>query len=206
MPRIKIKRPDAKKPSHSGRSQFIKILLLLILIPVIAAAVFLIRYYYIFEGTIEMKLGRRNQMAKTKIFAAPTVLYPGKRIGCSELVSRIRRLGYEESSAGASYYQIGKADTLLVHNEGSVPSDANRTAEINAQEIPSARLRILPTRQNLREFSLKPELFSNTINKSREKRRYVSYQEMPKVLIERRAGRRRQAVFQPQRNRSHSHH
>jgi hypothetical protein len=130
MPRLKIKRPNAKKPSPSKRSLFIKIFLLLILIPVIATAIFLIRYYYIFDGTIQMKLGRRNQLAEIKIFAAPTVLYPGKRIGCSELVSKIRRLGYEENSTGASYYQVGKADTVLIHNEGSIPSDANRTAEI----------------------------------------------------------------------------
>ncbi len=183
MPRLKIKRPDAKKPSHSRRSQFIKILLLLILIPVIAAAVFLIRYYYIFDGTIEMKLGRRNQMAETKIFAAPTVLYPGKRIGCSELVSRIRRLGYEENSAGASYYQIGKADTLLIHNEGSVPSDANRTAEIKCAGNTIHSIKDPASQTELTQFSLKPELLSNAIDKSREKRRYVSYQEMPQVLI-----------------------
>ena len=183
MPRLKIKRPDTKKPSRSGRSQFIKILLVLILIPVIAAAVFLIRYYYIFDGTIEMKLGRRNQMDETKIFASPTVLYPGKRIGCSELVSRIRRLGYEESSAGASYYQIGKADTLLIHNEGSVPSDVNRTAEIKCAGNTIHSIIDPASQTELAQFSLKPELLSNAIDKSREKRRYVSYQEMPQVLI-----------------------
>ena len=183
MARLKIKRPNAKKPSRSKRSQFIKILLLLILIPVIAAAVFLIRYYYIFDGTIEMKLGRRNQMAETKIFAAPTVLYPGKRIGCSELVSKIRRLGYEENSTGASYYQIGKADTLLIHNEGSIPSDANRTAEIKCAGNTIRSVKDPAGQTELMQFSLKPELLSNAIDKSREKRRFVSYQEMPQVLI-----------------------
>ena len=183
MPRLKIKRPDAKKPSRSRRSPFIKILLLLILIPVIAATVFLIRYYYIFDGTIEMKLGRRNQMAETNIFAAPTILYPGKRIGCSELVSRIRRLGYEASSTGASYYQIDKADTLLIHNEGSVPSDANQTAEIQCAGNTIHSIKDPARQTELTQFSLKPELLSNAIDKSREKRRYVSYQEMPQVLI-----------------------
>ena len=183
MPRIKVKRPNAKKPSPSRRSLFVKILLILILIPVIAASVFLIRYYYIFDGTIEMKLGRRNQMAETKIFSAPTVLYPGKRIGCAELVSRIRRLGYEENSAGASYYQVGKADTLLIHNEGSVPSDASRTVEIKCAGNTLRSIKDPASQTELTQFSLKPELLSNAIDKNREKRRYVSYQEMPQVLI-----------------------
>ena len=77
MPRIKIKRPEKKKTSQSRRPLLIKILLVLVLIPMIAAAVFLIRYYYIFDGTIEMKLGKRYRLAETRIFAAPTILYPG---------------------------------------------------------------------------------------------------------------------------------
>ena len=37
------------------------------------------------------------------------------------------------------------------------------------------------TRAPLNRFSLKPELLSNVINKNREKRRYVSYRDLPKV-------------------------
>jgi hypothetical protein len=38
-------------------------------------------------------------------------------------------------------------------------------------------------RTDLAKFALKPELISNIISKNREKRRFVSYQELPDVLI-----------------------
>jgi penicillin-binding protein 1B len=183
MPRATIKRPEKKKTSQSRRSLFIKIILVLILIPVIAAAIFLIRYYYIFDQTIEMKLGQRNHLAETKIFAAPTVLYPGKQISFSELVSRIRRLGYDDDIAGSSYYKIAKPNTLLIHNDGSVPGDANRTAEIECAGNAIHSIKDPAHQTELNQFSLTPELLSNAIDKSREKRRYVTYQELPQVLI-----------------------
>jgi hypothetical protein len=109
--------PSKSKPRKSktvlkfGRGTLIKVLLLLLLLPLIAAAAFLIRYYYIFDGIIETKLGQRHQIAETKIFAAPTILYPGKPIGFSSLVARVRRLGYAEdgNDADAAYYRIRAA-------------------------------------------------------------------------------------------------
>lgn len=183
MPQLKIKRPAKKKRPESGRRTLAKILIILILIPVIAATAFLIRYYYIFDGTIEMKLGKRNQLAETKIFAAPTVLYPGKRIGYSELISRIRRLGYEEDNAASSYYQLVKPSSILIHNDSSFPEDANRTVEIACSGNAIQSMKDPGHRNNVERFSLKPELLSNAIDKSREKRRYVTYQELPQVLI-----------------------
>ncbi|HTY62441.1 MAG TPA: PBP1A family penicillin-binding protein [Acidobacteriota bacterium] len=183
MPRLKTKRPEKNKASKSKRSLLIKIILVLILIPMIAAAVFMIRYYYIFDRAIEMKLGQRNRQFETKIFAAPTVLYPGKRLSQSELVSRIRRLGYEEDNTGSCYYKIGKSNTVLIHNDGSVMDDANRTAEIVCAGNAIRSMKDSAHQTELSQFSLKPELLSNAIDKSREKRRYVTYQEMPQVLI-----------------------
>ena len=183
MARLTIKRPSKKKASKSRRSLFIKILLVLVLIPVIAAAAFLIRYYYIFDGTIEMKLGQRNNLAETKIYAAPTVLHPGKRVSFAELVSRIRRLGYEDESTASFYYRLSRPAVLLIHNDSSIPQDANRTVEVafTGNSIKSITDKVQQT--ELSQFSLKPELLSNAIDKSREKRRYVSYQELPQVFI-----------------------
>lgn len=161
----------------------IKILLVIILIPVIAAAAFLMRYYYIFDGTIDMKLGQRNQLAETKIYAAPTHLYPGRRMSLEELVSRVRRLGYEENSAGACYYRMGRPATLLIHNDDSVREDANRAVEVVFAGNTIQSIKDPDGQTELRQFSLKPELLSNAIGKNREKRHYVSYQELPQVLI-----------------------
>ena len=90
MTSSKPKRRNMKTTLRIGRATVVKLLLVVILIPIIAIAAFLIRYYYIFDGTIEMKLGQRHQLAETKIYAAPTVLYPGKQLDHCTLVSKIR--------------------------------------------------------------------------------------------------------------------
>jgi penicillin-binding protein 1B len=164
----------------------VKILIVLVLVPLIGAATFLIRYYYIFDGTIATKLGTRYRLAETHIYAAPTVLYPGKTMTPPELEARIRRLGYQEENAGAeqSFYQVGKANHIVLYNNSSVPIDRNRKIEIVFTGKAISSITDLSTRAAVQQFSLKPELLSNAIDKNREKRRFVSYQDIPKVLVD----------------------
>src|SRR5512136_1198356 len=114
----KPKNRNSKPQKKSGRATVIKALLLLAIIPLSAAAVFLIRYYYIFDGTIEAKLGKRYRLAETKIYAAPTLLYPGKALSSPELVSQLHRLGYPEDNPDAdnSFYKLGKPNHVMVYN------------------------------------------------------------------------------------------
>ncbi len=154
-------------------------------IPLIAVTAFLVRYYYIFDGTIELKLGKRYRMSETRIYAAPAVLYPGKRLSLSELEAKIRRLGYAESegSSSASYYQILKNKHMRIYNDASVPEDASRLVEIVCAGNIIRSITDTATRKGIERFALKPEMLSNAIDKNREKRRFVSYQEIPEVLI-----------------------
>jgi penicillin-binding protein 1B len=181
----KQKRSSSKSSKKSGRATFAKILIILTLIPTIAATAFLVRYYYIFDGIIEMKLGKRYRLDETRIYAAPTVLFPGKRISFADLEARIRRLGYRENNVDShvSYYNIPKTNHFLVYNDASVPNDPNRIVEITCSGNIITSIRDHATRAKLEQFSLKPEMLSNAIDENREKRRYVSYQDMPDVLI-----------------------
>jgi penicillin-binding protein 1B len=164
---------------------FVKILIACILIPIIAITGFLVHYYYVFNGTIDMKLNKRSRLAETIIYAAPMVLYPGKAMSCSELETRIRRLGYAEkdTGSGASFYQLPKPNHLLIFNDASVPGDSNRKAEIICSGNAILSITDMSARTELTQFTLKPEMLSNAIDKNREKRRHVTYQEMPKALI-----------------------
>ncbi len=186
MPKSKPKRRSSRSPKKLGRTTLIKILVLLAVVPLIAAAVFLIRYYYIFDGTIEAKLGRRLRLTETRIYAAPTLLYPGKKMSFEELEARFRRLGYQEEKAGpdsCSYRVLGPKH-LLVHNDGSVPINANGKVEIVCSGKGIQSMVDWVTKADLQQFALKPELLSNAIDKNREKRRILSYQDIPKVLID----------------------
>jgi len=181
----KKKRKRRKSRKKSGRSTLFKVLLVCTLIPLIAVTGFLVRYYYIFDGIIELKLGNNYRLDETRIYAAPTVLHPGKQFSFSELEARVRRLGYLENSrdSGASYYEIPETNRLLVYNEPSVPNDPNRKVEITCAGDSIQSIVDPTTKTKLEQFSLKPEMLSNAIDEDREKRRFVSYEEMPEVMI-----------------------
>jgi penicillin-binding protein 1B len=169
------------------RLRFWKIAAAVISIPAIAIGIFLIRYYFIFNRIMTEKLAKHYTLGDTQIFAGPSLLYPGKPLPPSDLVTAIRRMGYlEEEKPGAaslSTFRVEKANRILLHNEANLPEDANRSVEVHFSGNSIRSIVDADTRAPLNRFSLKPELLSNVINKNREKRRYVPYRDLPKVLV-----------------------
>ncbi len=154
----------------------------------IAVGVFLIRYYYIFNGIIEEKFGKRYNFSEIEIYAAPTVLSTGKGMQLAELQQRVRRLGYTEGTdsgaASPSHYQQTKANQMVIYNETSLPEDAGRQVAVSFDGHAIRSIIDLKTRTELDRFALKPEMLSTAINKNREKRRYVPYRNLPRVLVD----------------------
>ena len=117
------------------RFRFWKIAAALISIPAIVVGIFLIRYYFIFNRIMTEKLAQHYTLGDTQIFAGPSILYPGKPLPPSDLVTAIRRMGYleEEKSGHASLstFRVEKANRILLHNEANLPEDANRSVEVH---------------------------------------------------------------------------
>jgi penicillin-binding protein 1B len=176
--------PDNSK-RNSRRYKIFKILAVVLAIPVIALAAFLMRYYYIFDGLIEEKLGKRYSLASTEIYAAPLALYPGKRISLAEIESKVRRAGYEENAKDTSvaYFKIEKPNRIVVYNDISDTVNPGQLVRITFSGNSIISLVDVNNKRELSTFSLKPEMLSTGINENREKRRLISFQELPKVLI-----------------------
>jgi len=168
--------------------KLLKIIVVLVSIPAIVIAAFLIYYYYVFDRTIDKKLGTGYEIAETEIYSAPRTIYPGKPIPLPEFLTQLRRLGYAESNVSASAklcaYQLDKKGHVSVSNDSSLPEDADRLVEIAWEGNKIYDIVEVSSGQSLERFALKPELVSNVINKSREKRRSVSYGDLPKVLVD----------------------
>src|SRR5207247_10921332 len=86
-------------------------------------------------GTMPEKLAEHHTLRDTQSFAGPAVLYPGKPLPPSDLVTAIRRMGYVEEEkpgrASLSTFRVEKANRILLHNEANLPEDANRSAEVH---------------------------------------------------------------------------
>ncbi|MBZ5495285.1 MAG: PBP1A family penicillin-binding protein [Acidobacteriia bacterium] len=167
---------------------FLKLTAVLVSIPAIVVAAFLIHYYYVFDRWIDQKLGKGYEVAETEIYSAPRTIYPGKPISLPDFLTRLRRLGYVDRSTSGdsklSTFQLGKTNHLLVRNDSSLPEDADRAVDIDWAGNRVRNIVEMSSGQNLEHFALKPELISNIIDKSREKRRYAAYRDFPKVLVD----------------------
>jgi penicillin-binding protein 1B len=182
---------NARPPKPSKRFSFwrlLKISAVLACIPAIVIAAFLIHYYYVFDPWIDEKLGKGYEIAETEIYAAPATIYSGKPISQSDFLSTLRRLGYAEMGASAdtklSRFQLDNKKRVQVSNDSAAPEDAGRAVEIEWAGNKIRNIVDVSSGQNLERFALRPELISNIINKTREKRRHVLYKDLPKVLID----------------------
>jgi penicillin-binding protein 1B len=185
-------KPQTRKTGRTRRFSFwrlLKIAAVLASIPAIILSAVLIYYYYVFDRMIEAKLGKRYESVETEIYSAPKTVFPGKAIALQDFLTQLRRLGYLErdasSAAKLAAFQVdANKNQMIVQNDLSQPEDAGRVVRI---EWSGSRIRDIfdiSSGQSLERFALKPALISNIINKNREKRRYVSYADLSKVLID----------------------
>ena len=119
-----------KKSSGKHRRTLIKILAVLLLIPVIVVLIYLIRYYYIFDSIIAQKLGHKSTLPETEIYAAPSAIFPGKRLSEADLLARVRRLGYAERSGVDTNTEFNfRSDAkgqLWISNDARAAADPGR--------------------------------------------------------------------------------
>ncbi len=179
----------ARKPGNSRKYSFwrlLKIFLVLATIPTLLLTGVLIYYYYVFDRLIAAKLGNRYEITETEIFAAPRTIHPGKQITLVDFQAQLKHLGYVENgdpAAATSAFLAPNANRMMVKNGPSLPEDAGRMVDITWVGNKIRNIMEVSSGQTLERFSLAPELISNIINKNREKRRHVSYGDLPKVLI-----------------------
>ncbi len=159
---------------------FLSLLLLCFL-----SATGLFAYYSIkYSAMIDERLATGILQNTTQIFSTPTRIFPGQALSQEELVSYLQRAGYrsKEDEAALGQYTVrgsvvevrpGKASYFSGKNAVQVQFAGNalRTIRtIKGTELPGAEL--------------EPELISNLFDSSREKRRYVRYEDLPKVMVD----------------------
>jgi len=181
------KKRRKKHAKESRKSLYLKVAVFLLAIPTVFMAGFLIHYYYIFDAIIEEKLGNMRLLNETEIYAAPASLYTGKPITLQDLLGMLNSCGYVEHNpargSGISYYRIIDEEKLIVYNDPFSPIDADLTVELTCSADKITSIIHLENQTELARFALKPELLSNIINEDREKRRRVTYQDLPRHLV-----------------------
>jgi len=140
-------------------------------------------YYVRYAKLIEQKLREGPLPNTSMLFAAPQRVTVGDELTIQEIALALRRSGYAGAKGGSrmGWYNMRAdgieifpgADSYFGEDEAVIKFKGNKVA------------RIISLRDNgeLTQYEIEPELITNLFDRSREKRRVVSFQDLPPILV-----------------------
>ncbi len=142
-------------------------------------------YYYIkFGRLINERLTGQVFQNTSRVFGAPEKIFTGETIRPSDVSSYLGRAGYLEKELP------GDLGEFHVHGSSIEiqPSSLSYFAGGNALRVDFAGTKISriarwPSGESLEAAELEPELLTNLFDSSREKRRVVRFDDLPKVMV-----------------------
>lgn len=172
------------------RAAFAKVLALILLIALILMAGAGVHSYAKFSRLMEAKLQLRPPQ-KTAVYSAPYRVWTGQELSWETLAARLDRIGYSRLSAASGQAPpVKPGDWYVVEQEKvgktTVHFEHRKLGNREAYEIVFAGSRVASIRKDRREVQeglLKPEFVSNLYGPSREKKKYVHFEELPQDLV-----------------------
>jgi len=151
---------------------------------VIGAGVFI--YYWVkYAHMIDRRLSGRVYQNTSRVYTVPARIFVGQALGANELANYLQRAGYTEPQTD------GSAGRFTLHGAALEirPSDDSYFGRGNALRVEFAgreikRIRSLDNSAELASAEVEPELLTNLFDSSREKRRPVRFDDLPKVLVD----------------------
>jgi penicillin-binding protein 1B len=143
-------------------------------------------YYYIqFGRMIDERLSGHTLQNTTQIFAAPGRIASGDAVSLEELIAYLQRTGYraQESEGATGYYSV-HGTTLELHPSRLSYFSGGNAIRVQFTGKTVSSIRSLPDGTEISSAGLEPELLTNLFDSAREKRRPVSYDNLPPVLVQ----------------------
>src|SRR6266849_4045286 len=143
-------------------------------------------YYWIsFGRMIDLRLSGNIQQATARIYATPMQISPGQAMTVQQMADHLQRAGYSELDTPGTpgrYVLHGNEIEIRPSSESYFNAKNRLVVDFANREIQS--IRSLDSGAALDSAEVEPELLTNLFDSSREKRRAVSFDEIPKTLRE----------------------
>lgn len=169
----KKRRAGKKKKKGSARITRLKVLLLALMVPVLVGGGFALYYYAYFNRLIDARIKTRI-LQEGAIYSAPPVLHRGQRVDLQELRTLFSRLGYQpglaaqlryvESDHGFELIEEGQKVEVRITSDGRVSDLLDEGKRVERIELP-------------------PLFLSNLYDVSRQKKRFIPFEELPDQMV-----------------------
>ena len=141
-------------------------------------------YYWISYGRmIDLRLSGHVQQTTARIYAAPMRIYTGETFSVSDMANHLQRAGYSEldvSGTPGRYVLHGNEIEIRPSSDSYFGAKNRLVVDFSGTQI--QKIRSMDTGAALDSAELEPELLTSLFDNSREKRRAISYNDIPKVL------------------------
>ena len=141
-------------------------------------------YYWISYGRmIDLRLSGHIQQTTAKIYAAPIRIYTGEALTVADMANHLERAGYSEldvSGLPGRYVLHGNEIEIRPSNESYFGAKNRLVVDFKGNEI--QKIRSMDNGAAVDSADVEPELLTSLFDSSREKRRAISYNDIPKVL------------------------
>ncbi|HTU36050.1 MAG TPA: PBP1A family penicillin-binding protein [Candidatus Acidoferrum sp.] len=145
----------------------------------------ILTYYYIqFGRMVRERLTGQIFQNTSGVYSAPRRIYPGEKMTEQQLGQYLLDAGYQTAAVDGSPGEVDESDDSLVIK----PSDDSYFHGSNAIRVDFSgpyisRISALPNGQGRDFADIEPELITNLFDNTREKRRIVPFDELPKNLV-----------------------
>ncbi|MDX2268104.1 MAG: PBP1A family penicillin-binding protein [Bryobacter sp.] len=139
--------------------------------------------YSRYSKEIDAKLAAGPFGNASRIYAAPHVVRVGDELEKDELVLQLRRSGYSASNNNPLGYYAVRSDAVEIY-PGPDSYFARDGALLRIVDGKVQQIISLADNSSRTQYQLEPELVTNTFDRSRQKRRMVRYEDLPKVVVD----------------------
>jgi len=160
-------------------------LLGILLLLILAGAGVFTFYYVRYSRMIDARLSGQMFENTSRVFTGPRRIAVGQSVAPGELASYLQRAGYSDSEVEGSLgrYRLGSSNLEVRPGAGSYFGQGSALRiEFSGRAI--ERIVNLRDGGTLESAELEPELLTNLFDVSREKRRLVRFDDLPKQLVD----------------------
>ena len=141
-------------------------------------------YYWISYGRmIDLRLSGHIQQTTAKIYAAPMRIYTGEALTVADMANHLQRAGYSELDVAGTpgrYILHGNEIEIRPSRESIFGAKNRLVVDFSGTDI--QKIRAMDNGAAVDSAEVEPELLTSLFDNSREKRRAISYNDIPTVL------------------------
>jgi penicillin-binding protein 1B len=190
VPPVKKKKEKMKVrvPREAALTRFFlgpagRILLVSAAVVVVAGLGLFTYYYQKYSRLIDQKLSAGPFTQTSKIFAAPKAVAVGDGVTAEDIVAELRRSGYSESRKNPVGYYHLREDAVEIFPGPESYFDQNEPGVIKFAQGRISQIVSLADATSRSRFQLEPQLITNLFDRNREKRRLISFADIPPALV-----------------------